>query len=667
MDEDESTRCPRCGGPLSPGPGGEAVCPACLLSGAAGPDTENAGSRGRFRPPDPEELAPLLPALEIVRLIGQGGMGAVYEARQLSLDRRVALKVLPPEVAAEPAFAERFERESRTLARLDHPGIVTVHDSGRAGEFYYFVMEFVDGTHLRDLVAARRLSPREALGIVPQICDALQYAHDHGVVHRDIKPENILVDRRGQLKITDFGLAKLLAPTPRDLSLTATRLAVGTPAYMAPEQLEHPDQVDHRADIYSLGVVFYELLTGELPLGRFDAPSQRVQVDVRLDDIVLRTLEKEPTRRYQTASEVGTDVRHVSDGDDPPVRKTVPRAAADGSGLSGWLFLGAAAAYAALGLALGLLWNLGPAGLSVGALLAGALTLWIGSRVRRGVPSLREAWERSSWLRRAVCGAAVTILMGAAVAIGASVAVSKLDESRFMTLGLNAEAAARDPQHWAVMARESGLDARSAAGVPVLSSVQYPAEHVGDLDWIWVVAIALLFVAGLLALETGDLRGTWRWSVPLAALLVLCQLCAPIALAVVANPPVGQTAYDRSVDESFSSTTEYERLSEWLDAWLTGNPYDLYLSLGGDVIREDTGEKLGSFRHVVIHPVPVWSRWRWRWGKPALDRPIFSVEFYGPAGGSETAVRIRSTMVRRGVEDSHRWGHLLDHVRAVLE
>ncbi|MCX5677435.1 MAG: protein kinase, partial [Planctomycetota bacterium] len=149
------------------------------------------------------------------------------------------------------------------------------------------------------------------------ICEALQYAHEEGIVHRDIKPENILLDKKGRVKIADFGLAKLLGRGPADFTLTQPQQVMGTPHYMAPEQLEHPAEVDQRADIYSLGVVFYEMLTGELPLGRFAPPSQKVQVDVRLDEVVLKTLEKEPGRRYQQASQVRTDVETIATGRGP--------------------------------------------------------------------------------------------------------------------------------------------------------------------------------------------------------------------------------------------------------------------------------------------------------------------------------------------------------------
>jgi hypothetical protein len=244
-------------------------------------------------------VAPHFPQLEILGLLGQGGMGAVYRARQTKLDRLVALKILPPEAGRDPAFAARFGREARTLARLSHPNIVAVHDFGEAGGLYFFLMEFVDGMNLRQLLQAGRQGLSETLKVFLQICDALQYAHEEGVIHRDVKPENILLDRRGRVKMADFGLAKLLGATLAEGRLTVTRQVMGTLRYMAPEQLEGAAQIDHRADIYSLGVVLYEMLTGTSPLGRFAPPSEAGPVDPRFDAVVLRTLEKDPGRRYQ--------------------------------------------------------------------------------------------------------------------------------------------------------------------------------------------------------------------------------------------------------------------------------------------------------------------------------------------------------------------------------
>ncbi|TAJ15986.1 MAG: serine/threonine protein kinase [Planctomycetota bacterium] len=313
--------CSECGTAVQP----DGLCPRCLLLAAAAPPTAGAPPKPRELPA-PAELAALFPGFEIGELLGQGGMGLVYRARQRGLDRQVALKLLAREIAAEPGFAERFTREARVLASLAHPHIVQVFEFGQQGPWFYFAMELVEGASLREMLRARSLAARESLAIVAQICDALQYAHDRGVVHRDIKPENVLVDRSGQVKILDFGLSKVSGARPGD-TLTRTDQVMGTPHYMAPEQWERPSEVDHRADIYALGVVFYELLTGELPLGRFEPPSKKVVIDVRLDDVVLRTLAKEPERRYQHASEVRTDVEHVAVSMPPPLPAAPPRAA----------------------------------------------------------------------------------------------------------------------------------------------------------------------------------------------------------------------------------------------------------------------------------------------------------------------------------------------------
>lgn len=276
-----------------------------------------------FEPPTIARLAELFPALQIIEFIGAGGMGAVYKARQEGLDRVVALKILPEEFGHDVKFALRFTREARTLARLNHPNIVSVYEFGNVEETYYFLMEYVDGSNLREIIEARQLTPEHALTIVPHLCDALQYAHDKGVVHRDIKPDNILMAVDGSVKIADFGLSRILGNESQKDLLTGTHQVMGTPRYMAPEQLEGSHGVDHRADIYSLGVVFYEMLTGELPIGRFAPPSEKVEIDVRLDEVVLRTLEKEPQRRYQHASQVKSDVQSITSTDDPALARTV--------------------------------------------------------------------------------------------------------------------------------------------------------------------------------------------------------------------------------------------------------------------------------------------------------------------------------------------------------
>lgn len=324
-------RCTQCGGPLA-GDETAGICSACLLqvgfesrsepsaplaSMSDSPSTAANAEQAEAQPDPADELSlaevqALFSDLEIVELIGRGGMGVVYKARQTRLNRVVALKLLRTKCSQDPSLAERFSREARALAKLSHPNIVGVYDFGQAGDRLFLIMEFVDGTDLRRMLTQKTLTPQAALALVPPICDALQFAHEEGIVHRDIKPENILIDKRGRVRIADFGLARLLVRGQNEWTLTGTRQVMGTPHYMAPEQMEHPQEVDHRADIFSLGVVIYEMLTGELPLGRFDLPSKKLDIDVRLDKIVLRTLEKEPSRRYQHVSDVQTDVERLS-------------------------------------------------------------------------------------------------------------------------------------------------------------------------------------------------------------------------------------------------------------------------------------------------------------------------------------------------------------------
>ena len=203
--------CPHCGSAL-PADVPESQCPRCLMAQIIEPT--QAGDQAAAIPSlTPEELAPHFPQLDILECLGRGGMGVVYKARQKSLNRLVALKLLAPERADDPQFAARFEKEAHALAALNHPNIVGVYDFGVTQTLlsekptYFLLMEFVDGVNLRQLMQAKKLTPKEALSIVPPVCDALQCAHDHGIVHRDIKPENLLIDKSGTVKIADFGIA----------------------------------------------------------------------------------------------------------------------------------------------------------------------------------------------------------------------------------------------------------------------------------------------------------------------------------------------------------------------------------------------------------------------------------------------------------------------------
>ncbi len=327
----------------TPNDSGSVSDPARLL--ALGLGDEDVPASGEV------DLAPFMcarPDLELLECLGRGGMGVVHKARQTSLDRWVAVKLMDPRLAHEPAFADRFTREARAMARLDHPGIVRVIDFGDADGLFYLVMEYVDGTDLRRLMA-ERLPTAQALSIVEQLCDALDYAHGERVVHRDIKPENVLVDRRGRVRIADFGLAKLQTDT-EIRSLTASRVVMGTPQYMAPEQLETPTDVDHRADLFALGVMFYEMLTGHLPIGRFALPSELNQGDAGLDAVVIRTLERDRALRFQDAGQIKQAL--ISQRVDDPVHRTAVQSSA--ASPSYWKWAGAGAAVT--GLLAGALW-----------------------------------------------------------------------------------------------------------------------------------------------------------------------------------------------------------------------------------------------------------------------------------------------------------------------
>lgn len=279
---------------------------------------QSAATPGMWEPPAAADLAAMMPGFEIVELLGRGGMGAVYKAIQKDLEREVAIKLLPPELGENPEFEARFRREAKSMAQLNHPNIVQVYDFGQtAAGHHYFVMEFIDGADLRDLIRNGRIDSVQALKVVSQICEALEFAHTKGYVHRDIKPANILVSREGRVKVGDFGLAKLVDPersksATEQMDLTMTGVAIGTPDYIAPEQMSEEGEVDHRADIYSLGIMFYEMLTGNLPRGAVKAPSDKLQaLDVRIDGVVFKAMEPDPSDRYQTATHLRSDLDSI--------------------------------------------------------------------------------------------------------------------------------------------------------------------------------------------------------------------------------------------------------------------------------------------------------------------------------------------------------------------
>ncbi len=269
-------------------------------------------SQGPWQPPLLEEMQTLLPAFEFLALIGRGGMGAVYQARQRSLNRMVAIKVLPTALVNQPGsdFATRFRLEARMMARLSHPGIVSVFDSGEAAGLLYIVMEHVDGTDVARLIQCEgRLAPERAVAFLGEVCDALHYAHQNGVVHRDLKPANLLVTHEGRVKIADFGLAKHHDEAAH--GLTKTNVAIGTPDFLAPEAWTPGTTLDARADLYSLGVTLYQMLTGEVPRGLWKMPSVKVGTDPRFDAIVDRAMQPEREARYQSSTELRRDLERI--------------------------------------------------------------------------------------------------------------------------------------------------------------------------------------------------------------------------------------------------------------------------------------------------------------------------------------------------------------------
>jgi serine/threonine protein kinase len=236
-------------------------------------------------------------------------MGTVYRARQVSLDRTVAVKVMSTDLVTQPEFILRFRREAAALASLAHANVVSIIDQGNVDANWYFVMEYIDGPTLRRVLSQRSVRLQQALDLAVAIGRGLDYAHSKGVVHRDLKPENVLLADDGVgghvPKICDFGLADILYSDRSYVNLTGSRISMGTVNYMAPEQRQDAGRVDARADVFSYGVVLYEMLTGELPLGRYLEPSKKNRsLDRRLDPVIMRALEPDARRRYPRVREL---------------------------------------------------------------------------------------------------------------------------------------------------------------------------------------------------------------------------------------------------------------------------------------------------------------------------------------------------------------------------
>jgi serine/threonine protein kinase len=274
-------------------------------------------SYSSFIPPDPSHLADLFPGYEIVRLIACGGMGAVYEAMQIALDRTVAIKILPREFTNDESFRTGFQAEAKAMARLNHPNLISVYDFGEADGMLYIIMEYVPGFSLFQAADGKPILQKEAVPLVAAICRGLAHAHEGGIIHRDIKPANILLNHHNEPKIGDFGLAR-----PLEHQLQEGEEIYGTPGYTAPEVLETPQSIDHRADIFSLGVLLHELLTGLLPGADPRTASVICHCDPRFDGVIRKATNPSPGERHNTAIELATEIEKISTTAGPRVLQT---------------------------------------------------------------------------------------------------------------------------------------------------------------------------------------------------------------------------------------------------------------------------------------------------------------------------------------------------------
>lgn len=265
-----------------------------------------------FSAPDPQELAALFPGYAINSLIACGGMGAVYHATQIALDREVAIKILPREMSADEAFREGFAAEARAMAKLNHPNLIGVYDFGEADGMLFIIMEFVPGQSLYHATYGAAVEPRDAARLMSEICSGIAEAHRHGILHRDIKPANILLDAHARPKVGDFGLARPIGTTAKE-----GEVIFGTPHYTAPEVVDNPSFVDARADVFSLGVMLHELLTASLPANDPRPASAICGCSPKYDAIIKRATQPVPALRYPDAASMAKDLAELAVGSSP--------------------------------------------------------------------------------------------------------------------------------------------------------------------------------------------------------------------------------------------------------------------------------------------------------------------------------------------------------------
>jgi predicted Ser/Thr protein kinase len=691
--------CPKCGAAL-PVDAPEGLCPACLMSGAFPTEAETVKLSGaaprQLTAPAPAELAPLFPNLEILELLGRGGMGAVYKARQKNLNRLVALKILPVEAGADEHFAERFQREAQALAKLNHPNIVTVYEVGQNQGLFYFLMEYVDGANLRALIRGGEMTPEAMLSLIPAFCDALQYAHDEGIVHRDIKPENVLVDKKGRLKIADFGLAKLLGCEGGDHTLTRTGMHLGTPRYMAPEQMDKPETVDHRADIYSLGVVFYEMLTGEVPMGRFEPPSKKVRIDVKIDEIVLHAMEREPDRRYQHASEIKSDVemavRHSSSA--AVESRGVPSPAATrGRRQVSWLL--AFSLLLVSWLLPALLWNLRAVGCAVALLLMGGLFAALAFRRMESLSAAVELWNSLSKPRKAVrlTWALLMAALGFFFLIGAL-------ETRWEARPLNWNRDGQSLEEFAAAnkGQEYKLIRQLSAFRDNVPSVELSTTgttwtsgwnaggifgrggpHHGLFDWSSIgMSLLMAFFCFGSVLATMALPSGWPWferkqnltiwhaSLSLTFSALLSGLGAYGALWLFQGLTLPRS-YQWLNEPTFTVNFKPELAREAFQNWLRLEGYATGDQSRWSLVTVPKGETLGEVNLLQAWKPSPFDRWRMTLRGPVRAAPHLAVKMISSAKPAETIIRISSGDPPKDAQMRAAWQSQMDQLASAIK
>jgi hypothetical protein len=619
---------------------------------------------------------PSIPGYEVLGFVARGGMGAVYRARQTRLDRVVALKVVTPDAAQRAAFTERFAREARALARLNHLHIIAVHDFGEADGIFFLATEFVDGVNLRHCLRSGPQAPAEALAIVVQVCAALQYAHDEGVIHRDIKPENILVDRKGQVKVADFGLAKLLplAGGSGLFTLTGPEQVMGTLPYMAPEQLRNPLAVDRRADIYALGVVLHELLTGELPLGLTALPPQLA--DSPLGAILRKMLHKDPTQRYAQVAEVKAELEAIVRElpVEPPAAKPVVREE-EISGLTARFFLGFTGLFLLAWLATGALANAGWPGL-IGA---GAIMALLAGWARRGavarLPAIGAELAQRSLRQRATSAACALALL--LLGFSALVAAHYASWDRLSVDANQLAGALKGSEDKRQLLQQLKVFQGQPPPVELVSKSALVAADDHFVQWLVLSGCLLVLGAAVSVLDTEKYRNTWRWHWQPAVIVSLSMLLPlPVATALGGMTDLHFQADDglgmrkrvlRVPVQQYRLAAGMDRVVNVLERWSQAHDYELRMVASWSFRSSTDHQPVALLTVFEARRRTLFERWRITWHGPERPSPLLKIQILAAQERPEAIVGVDAGAITEdaGVPDD--WKPLLDSLDAALQ